>query len=59
MLTTDEKPAGVDLVLGKPVGIPELRQAIARVTGLAGPDCLEAAGIQLPDQNSSLELVAA
>jgi CheY-like chemotaxis protein len=59
MLATDEKPAGVDLVLGKPVGIPELRQAIARVTGLAGPDCLEAAGIQLPDQNSSLELVAA
>ncbi|MBI2190724.1 MAG: response regulator [Planctomycetes bacterium] len=35
MKATNEKAAGVDLVLSKPAGLPELRQAISRVMGLA------------------------
>ncbi len=31
MAVTDDKPESVDLVLGKPVGIPELRQALVKV----------------------------
>lgn len=58
MLATDEKLSGVDLVLGKPVGFPELRQAIALVTGSAEPGCLVPHNHQLSTQNSSLELAA-
>ena len=48
MKDTDEKPAGVDLVVSKPITIADLRRALAQVTDQANSEKLRAEGATAP-----------